>query len=413
MPFDDFELRILECGQCKGALPAPPAGAPPPTCPYCGAPASTAREVGVFSYDIRVVVCEKCDAPLPVPIAGGHTTCAYCASTFEIVPRRRHRLGSDDPHDEAARIARLRAQDRGPIRMPPDIAVMMKQGGLISATIEQAQSLWKATRQRLRRQPTSELALRFYYLTELIADYHNWKKQRLVARSYLEAALEDLDDPRYVQPLYCWLSRNAFERGDPASARAWLEMCDPCPDELGMDSAYRFTVAWVSLRQGDYHAVLEALGEPSQAIPLNDKYEESAILFRAHAIEHLRGPDEAAAYLVAAIGAQDRRWSLILLMASGGKVELCPESLRMAVERRWTWPGTIAFVAVFAIGALFLLADAIAGPWLWDRRILGYIAIPIGFCWLLFVGTFSLAAAAVRWRLRHTVRNRGHSDQPS
>lgn len=406
MRFHDYEIRILECGACKGALPAPSAGAPT-ACPYCGAAASDAREVGVYSHDIRVVVCETCDAPLPVPITGGSTTCAYCSSTFEIVARRQHRLGHDNPVDEAARLERLRAQDRGLIRMPPDIVPMMKLGGLTSESIEDAHELWKTTRGLLRRQPTPELARRFYYLTELVADYHNWKKQRVVARSYLETALDDLDEPRYLQPLYCWIARNAFMCDDLESARAWLDMCDPSPDELGMDSAYRFTLASISLHTGDYPAVLEALGEPEQRIPLNANYNHIAILYRAHAMEHLRGPEEAAAYILSAMDSPLRRWDRVVVIADAGRIPLCPKSLRIAVKRRWRWPTTLAFVSLFAVGALFLLADAIAGPDLWGGRLLGYIAIPVGFAWLLFVGMPSLSAAAFRRRLRRAVRKRG------
>ncbi len=398
MPFHDFALRILECRACGGPLPAPSSGMAD-ACAYCGAPSSDAREVGVFSHDIRVVVCDTCDAPLPVPVAGGHVTCGYCASVFELVARVDRRLGADDPIDEAARIARLRAQDHGPIRMPRDFAVLMKAGGLIDDTIERAHAMWKHMRGELRRERDPKTELRFYYMTELIADYHNWRVQRLVARSYLEAALQDLDDPRYVQPLYCWLSRSAYFTGDAKAARDWLDLCDTRPDELGMDSAYRFTWAYVAVRKGDYADVLAMLGDEPGAIPMNDKYETITDLYRAHAVEHTRGVDAAAAQLRALNKGLAHRWRLAITIAEAEtQFDLCGRSLPTAVRKTFDWPMAGVAVAVFTGGAALIASG---------RHALNEGAILLGIFWGLLGGLITWNVVSLRVAMRRELRRLG------
>ncbi|MBT8492008.1 MAG: hypothetical protein KJO07_03020, partial [Deltaproteobacteria bacterium] len=218
----------------------------------------------------------------------------------------------------------------------------------------------------------------------------NWKQRRLVARGFLESAIATLDEPRYLQALYGWMSRNAEMTGDSESADTWIALCDPAPLDLEMDSAVRFTWASLAMRRGDFEGVLKILGRSRSAFPLLSKFDSTCDIFRAHAKEMLEGVEAGTAHLLAAfsprraLAPKRRDWLGILdSVEASPTLDLCPRSLAPAVLSAWKWwPKPILGTLVFVIFAAALLSDAILGPWLWGERKLGYGAIPIG----LFVG---------------------------
>ena len=103
---------------------------------------------------------------------------------------------------------------------------LLRDGGLVDETSELAMEMW-TTALKVQQESATEVSEReLFHLTELLADHHSAKLERLKARSILEAAIETLENPQYLQPLYCWLARNASYGGDHVAARQWLDLCD-------------------------------------------------------------------------------------------------------------------------------------------------------------------------------------------
>lgn len=365
-----LQVRLLLCAACGGPLPsptAPDAG----HCRYCKAPAAGGISQSVFSHDVCVLLCDHCSAPLPVPLGGGLVPCDHCSATSQVLPRREQNLGQTaHSGDEAARLAHLRAQDRGAVIPPSELHVLMQGGGLIAATAQQALDLWKGTREELRmarRAGPADLIARvekrFYFLAELLADFHATQQDPLCARAILESSLKELQDPAYIQIIYCWIARQAAALGDRAAAEAWLQLADPTPDDLQMDSAVRFARAVIAMRAEDFAGVLQVLKRRRADLPLSNKYDRIADIYRAHAIEKLEGVDAALTFLNRVL-TTDATWSFALDIAkSNPQLRLCEHSLPRAARRKFSWhrPALWTLVTTLTVFALGYLALA---PWL-------------------------------------------------
>ncbi len=420
----DYDVSILQCSNCSAPRPAPDEGEPE-NCAYCDEAGASAREVGAFSRHIRVLVCDNCAAPMPVPISGGNVTCTYCQAVSQIVARREKRLGREEPVDEQARLEHLRGQKKTSADLlPAELHVLMESGGLGDRTVDQAHTMWQDARKELRRieemtyklsvDPIPRIHRRLYWLTEMLADYYGVMQRHVVARSIVEASLEDLDDAIYVQPLYCWLARHSVRTGDEDSALEWLDLCDRSADNIGMDSAHRFAHAYISLYRGDLEGVLGAVGRSKEAFPTSGKYEEIFTVFRAHALEELEGVEVAVEVLMPeSMFAQTWEMILAIIIANEDHV-LCKRSARLVTERAWSWRWTIVITTVFVAGLLFIAADLALGPKLWGQRYLGGSAIALPIFWTLIMGTASVTKVGTRLGVHkklHELQSRRSSEQ--
>ena len=405
MLIEAYEVRVFRCTSCGGPVQGGARGLPD-NCQFCGADAAPATEVGAFSHEIRVLACDGCAAPLGVPISGGRIECDFCHTTIEVIARREVPLGSGGEVDDEARIAKLRSQDGPAVGLGRKLAPLMRRGGLIEATLAKAEEMWVEHRAALaalsdddRRDDKSARVLErdFFRLTELVTDYHNLNGRWLVARGLLESALAELRRPRYLQSIYAWLARNAEATGDSASGDAWLSLCDPCPEDLEMDSAVRFTWASIAMRRKDLVGILAALGRTRSEVPLASKFDSLADIYRAHALEGLEGVEVAVEHLCSVannnrpFAAKRSFWlNLWESVEATPKLDLCRESGAAATKRVWPWwPKPILLIAGCVIFVLALGADVILGPTLWGERLLGYGAIPVGILGSLYFGGYA------------------------
>jgi hypothetical protein len=399
----DYDVQIIECPFCSAPRPAPSEGGSD-ICDYCGESSSDPRKVGAFSYSIRVVVCINCAAPLPVVVGGGEVACTYCQAVSHIAGRRERRLGRDQPSDEGARLKRLRAQRANAGWVPSEVLMLMRGSeGLVEQTVGKARTMWQESRKELEglraqsdKEPAAKVEKRRFYLTEVLADYYNVRQRWVVSRSILESSLDDLRDPVYVQQIYCLIARNSARTGDYDSAREWLDLCDAAPEDIGMDSAHRFTLAYISLYRGDPEGIIAALGRRKGGFPLIGKFNGIATVFRAHAVEQLEGA-EAAAELLESEARWQPTWSLVLdIIKANHDVALCHKSVPLVMKRQWGWGTTKAVIAVCIAVNLFLLADFALGPTLWGRQLLGGTAIGLAVVWTLVMGFIAWGKTTAR-----------------
>jgi hypothetical protein len=103
----------------------------------------------------------------------------------------------------------------------------------------------------------------------------------------IETALEYLTEPRHRQVLHCMLARNAGRVGDTTAAEYWLSLCSTHSDDLIMDSAYRFSHAWVSTIKGEFQNVIQVLGARIDDVPIADSEDDICAVLRANAHERL------------------------------------------------------------------------------------------------------------------------------
>lgn len=198
------------------------------------------------------------------------------------------------PLPEHERIARLRMQDGKPLLPPPSLLHLMPGGQLPEWKVEEAVAVWNATRQELRAQPGSyEAAERLVFLSMVLAQHFQLKGDRLRQRSLLEGALDVVQLPRHRQILRGFLCRAAVRAGDLEAAEAWLRPCDPQSDDLQMDSAWRFSRAFIDTVTGNYARVVEVLGQGPHDVPIEDASDDVCAVFRANAWERMGRVDVA------------------------------------------------------------------------------------------------------------------------
>jgi hypothetical protein len=97
--------------------------------------------------------------------------------------------------------------------------------------------------------------------------------------------------------------------GDLAAAESWLQPCDAQSDDIQMDSAWRFSRAFIDTAKGNFQRVIEVLGQTAHDYPIEDASDDVCAVFRANAWEKLGRPDVAVSLLgerLAAGGGQGR-----------------------------------------------------------------------------------------------------------
>ena len=103
-----------------------------------------------------------------------------------------------------------------------------------------------------------------------------WRTKPRKRAAVLETTLDVLRARRFVQQLRCLLSRLATTAGDLASARKWLELCDPRAEDLYMDSPYRLASATLEAARGNADGVRHHLGARKRDVPVAASLEAQA-----------------------------------------------------------------------------------------------------------------------------------------
>jgi hypothetical protein len=357
----------------------------------------------VFSHSVRVLACGNCGAPLNVPPAGGAVTCGYCRTASQVGGRNE---GADveaarqtPAMDEATRFEKLRAQAAHPALLPQSVAHLSIGGVLLPQHAEGAMAEWKQARSELAATGQFPAAERLFHLTRMLSDHLATSRDEMRRRALLETAMELLQAPRHRQVLRGTLTCNAARVGDLAAADAWLAGCHPLSDDIHVDTAWRFSKAYVCTARRDFNGVLQVLGSRLGDIPLASAEIEGCALLRANALERLGQTQQAAEQLYAVMGPGTRGAAVLeQLRTLHSELALCPASFAAAKHRvdeeimtqgrertlRVTSiVGPIIGTVIFGSVSLFMIA---AG--LFDKKGPVWPPVAIGSFFLLFVALF-------------------------
>ena len=163
----------------------------------------------------------------------------------------------------------------------------MQNGALPEWKVQEATAVWQSTRQQLEHSDDFQAAETLLYLTILLSNHYAEQQQRLQQRAMFESALEVFTLPRHRQMMRGALARYAALEGDIAAAERWLAPCNSRSEDLQSDTAYRISRATIDTARGDFNAVIQALGNDLQQVPIMDAMEAIAVLLRANAWESL------------------------------------------------------------------------------------------------------------------------------
>jgi hypothetical protein len=360
-----------------------------------------------FGYELRVLACDHCGAPVGAALAGGAVPCRYCGAENHIRPRDDRPNDSAPAESEALRVERLREQDKSPMPPPPGLADLLVDDRIPGERMDRARDAWRAARSELAAGGGLPSAERLFYLTLAQLNHLADEDRDEDLRSLLETGLEHLEDPRHRQVLHGWMAEMAARAGDIAAAKRWLSLCTPHADDLRMDTIYRVAKAYIATADGDFKAVIHALGFRPQDVPLADEHEELAALLRANAHERAGRSKEAMDELfpIALRGHLER------LRRRHARLALCPLTMGLAEERaaalrkdavtlmaledaNMAWP----IFVLKAYGASVVLA-AIVSAVLWQGGIL-LAVVAVGMVVSIFGG--AIARSLYDGRVRKT-----------
>jgi hypothetical protein len=243
----------------------------------------------------RVVPCPHCGAPVSIDPSAGAAACPSCGAHIALPARAAKRPDSAESSSnlESSRLERLRAQDGKPLLPPPDMRHLMRAGVLSPDQADEAAKMWRRTRDELAAGGTAALEERLYFLTLLLYQHYNRANDYSKSRALLEEASSLLTDKRYVQETRCMLARSAVLRKEYDVAEKWLALCDPAPDDLHMDTAFRMSTAYLATVRGDWDTALRCLGQNIDEIPIADESDGFCGVMRANALERKGQLDKA------------------------------------------------------------------------------------------------------------------------
>jgi len=206
---------------------------------------------------------------------------------------------------------------------------LVEGGAIPEWKVDEAIHIWQATRRELKTSVNPASAERLLFLTMLLAQRFFGQGDQKRERALFESALNALSLPRHRQLMRGYLTRAAARQGDLAAAEAWLAPCDRQSDDLQMDSAYRYSRAYIDLLKGDWNAVGQGLGWNESDVPILDAMESMCVVMRAHALEMLGRIELATEQLTKLLGSGGRR-QVEGIMKSYAHWNLCPQSLPTA-----------------------------------------------------------------------------------
>lgn len=275
----------------------------------------------VFDYQVRVLLCENCGAPLEAMPSAPVVRCKHCNAENRVGVRTEGFSIPQRHVSEPERIGRLRMQDGRPLVAPQSIAHLIEGGDIPPWRLQEAVAVWQSARRELRAAPSNhDAAERLLFLTLALSNQFTSSHDLMRARAMYESALEVFAMPRHRQMMYGFLSRLAAREGDLESAEAWLRPCDPRPDDLESDTAFRVSRALIETARGRYQEVGNLLGWQHEAVPILDAFDPIASIIRANALERM-GNVQGAADLVRAA------------LAAGPQARLALEGVRNAYSR--------------------------------------------------------------------------------
>ncbi len=239
--------------------------------------------------------------------------------------------------NESERFQRLREQGHRPLVPPPSLAHLCVELWLPPANVPVAFAEFQRARHEVAAGGSFGAAERLYFLTMMLYEHLARERKDAEVRALLETARDVLSDPLHRQVIHGMLARNAARAGDRVAAEGWLQLMTPHATDLQMDTAYRFTRAYLSTCEGDLTTVLRALGTRVDDVPISESYVEVCAVLRANALERT-GDEPTAVQQLAHVAAAhaDGVGRLASLVAMTPELALCPRSLP-ALQGRSRW----------------------------------------------------------------------------
>lgn len=254
-----------------------------------------------FDIEIRILSCDNCGAPVRASEAGGTTSCEYCGTQMVIGQRRldpvrvAHNLHGD------ARLAKLRMQTGralpdnpySTVTPPPGCETLIRSGQ--PEVIEQLAVRFREALALVRADPSFDHQRLLWWCATMLNQGYGMHDKHLERRAVLERAIDTIADPGFRHMLFVNLAGAAARAGERQAARAWIDKCDPEPEDVMLDSGYRIGLASVLVREGDMRQTLEIVGAKVGDIPEAHQYRMMFALYRIHAHELLGDPAAAMA----------------------------------------------------------------------------------------------------------------------
>lgn len=265
--------------------------------------------------------------------------CQYCQSSVQVEGRDEtaefEAVQQAAQMDEAERFEKLRAQAVQPPLLPQSLAHLAVGSVLLPQHVDSAMSEWRQARTELAARGEFPVAERLFHLTRLLsAHLATTGSDEMRRRALLETAMELLQAPRHRQVLRGTLACNAARVGDLEAADAWLAGCNPRSDDIHVDTAWRFSKAYVCTVRGDWNGVMQVLGSRLGDIPIVNSEVEACGVLRAHAVEQLGNPGQATEQLQAMMGQGTRGIAVVeQFLMLNPELGLCPRSFPTAKQR--------------------------------------------------------------------------------
>ena len=218
------------------------------------------------------------------------------------------------------------------LNWPPDFAEVARTGAT-DKNLPHVLAMWQSYCDRAKAgDPTAgELAV---LLTAPLSNYFGAHGQEERKRALFESTLEALPSPAHQEIMRCRLSRAALKAGEVDAARAWLDSCDPAPLDVGADSDYRVSAAYLATFDHDFGRVLTLLGRAHGSIPVAVSQRALVVVLRANALEKSGGLDEAVAALLDFAGHSEghlAEQSYAAVTKANSWLDLCPRSVPRAI----------------------------------------------------------------------------------
>jgi DNA-directed RNA polymerase subunit RPC12/RpoP len=254
----------------------------------------------VFDAGVRTVECKQCGAPFEMPSVGGQHRCSYCNAVNVIATRASdfRARGASAMADDVARMSRLQAQLAHPVtghaydlQRPP--VGWTDQAANSHLAFDRLQREWGKLKWAASGSPAPEEQRHLLWLSFRLADIYARTNRPLQKRAVLETALDLLSDAGHRHLVRCRLARESISLGDLAAAEAWLQECDPAPELVDLDTAYRLAMAELRHAQRNPHGMLSVIGAQPGDVPIHASAQRDLGLLRAHALEVL-GQQEVA-----------------------------------------------------------------------------------------------------------------------
>lgn len=263
----------------------------------------------IFDFEVRTLECASCGGPIEAPKTGGHVVCGFCRATNHVTERSADERANRRPSmvEEVARLSRLKAQLSNPVsghvydmdRPPHD------WGGLDPAGpggVARLKSAWAEAKASAGAPGSPQRDQRTTWVALRLAEHHRRTRDPLQARAVLETSLDLVQDAGLHHLVRCRLASEAVRERDFAAARGWLDECDPAPEVLELDSAYREARARLHVAERKFNEVLDVLGRRRDDVPIDPSVDFDASLLRIHALELSASPQGASEELDRAAG---------------------------------------------------------------------------------------------------------------